>query len=221
MGEIHFCSPRLVFGWGVNDADYVVNPKANSSGHRESCPFYKRWTTMVERGFSGKAKESRPSLVDSTVNIEWKYFTKFKRWMESQIWDGLHLDKDILSKGNKEYSSDSCCFVPANLNLILTDCKRARGQYAIGVQKKANDTRINCYEARVRNQNGKKLQLGSFPTEMEAHKAWQLGKADVIEKAILEYMLHPAYRQDVANALYLRAEDLRNDAESGKQTFTL
>lgn len=33
--------------------------------------------------------------------------------------EGWHLDKDILLKGNKVYSPETCAFVPAKINSLL------------------------------------------------------------------------------------------------------
>ena len=45
------------------------------------------------------------------------------------------LDKDILIKGNKIYSQDTCIFVPKAINSLFTNRKRFRGEYPIGVYK--------------------------------------------------------------------------------------
>ena len=52
---------------------------------------------------------------------------------------GWELDKDILVKGNKIYSPDTCCFVPKEVNTVFTKRQSKRGDYPIGVIKKAID----------------------------------------------------------------------------------
>ena len=41
----------------------------------------------------------------------------------------FHLDKDILVKGNKLYSEDTCSFVPAEINTLFCKANKTRGRY--------------------------------------------------------------------------------------------
>lgn len=221
MNEVINYPHGLVYGWGINDANYAVKTTDKISGSRYVCPFYSKWYSMVERGYSANKKKEAPSVFESSVSQEWKFLSAFTSWMKTQDWKGCVLDKDILYPGNREYSSKTCCFVPANINTILNIPSKSFN-LPIGVCKNnPKKSKTDSYCSRVRGPTGDKIYLGSFKTPEEAHKAWQLGKAKLVEQAIIDYMLHPSYRQDVANALYLRVENLRNDAESGKQTFTL
>ena len=45
----------------------------------------------------------------------------------------MDLDKDILCKGNKVYSSETWKFVPHAINSLLLNCKRGRGKYPVCV----------------------------------------------------------------------------------------
>jgi len=47
--------------------------------------------------------------------------------------EGWHLDKDILVKGNKIYSPETCAFVPQEINLIFKKVKRT---LPLGVEQK-------------------------------------------------------------------------------------
>lgn len=207
----------LTFGWGINDADYT--PCTNG----KMCPYFVKWRSMIERGYHDKCKEKHPTYQDVSVSGAWKYFSKFRVWMEAQIWEGLDLDKDILFPGNKEYGPDVCAFVPQYINKLLNVSQRNRS-YPVGVSVKDFSGRgVNPYVAQCRDfgDTNKSRHLGRFPTALDAHRAWQLAKADVIETAILRYMLEPSYRQDIANALYLRTEMLRDDHANNRETFSL
>jgi hypothetical protein len=206
-----------IYGWGIKDVDYVTYTNG------AYCPYYLKWRSLIERGHSEKCKEKHPTYQEVSVNLAWKYLSTFKTWMEKQYWEGCDLDKDILVKGNKEYGPTTCVFVPQHINKLL-NVSQQNSSYPIGVSVKDCSGRgVNPYVAQCRDfwAVDKSRHLGRFPTALDAHRAWQLAKADVIEAAILRYMLEPCYRQDVANAIYLRAEMLRDDHANHRETFSL
>jgi len=99
--------------------------------------------------------------------------------------DGWELDKDIIHKGSKLYSKDSCCFVPTEVNLLLTKCDNSRGEYPVGVYF---DKPSGKFMARLRI-NGKMKYLGLFSTPEEAFFAYKLAKEAQI-KAVAEKWKH-------------------------------
>ena len=60
------------------------------------------------------------------------------KWIENNYYEiegeTMCLDKDILCKGNKIYSRDTCVFVPQRINSLFTKCDNARGDNPIGVE---------------------------------------------------------------------------------------
>ena len=86
--------------------------------------------------------------------------------------EGFHLDKDILIKGNKIYSFKTCCFVPVEINSLLTKTNSKRGNLPIGVSKSGNK-----YKARL-NSN----LLGTFDTSKEAFKVYKVAKEKHIKE---------------------------------------
>lgn len=129
----------LVCGFGINDADYRTQWYVD--GKRKRCPYYARWHMMLNRSYSPKFHALQPNYIDVSVKEDWRYFSDFKAWMETQYWEGLTLDKDILFPGNKVYGPDTCAFVPQEINLLLTDRLSLRGEYPLGVsyQQKSSD----------------------------------------------------------------------------------
>ena len=159
--------PRLVFGVGINDANYTVCPTVN--GKSIVCPFYRSWTNMLTRCYSKAEQARRPSYIGCTVSSEWLVFSSFSKWMEKQEWQGKQLDKDILIQGNKVYSSLSCIFVSAEINSLLNEQPNRRGSYprGVGFRVARNKYRADC------NAYGKVKSLGEYDTPEEAHEAYK------------------------------------------------
>ena len=123
---------KLVYGVGINDVDYPVIKKENGK-NVWMCPYYRTWTGMLQRAYSDKLKQKRPTYEDVTVCEEWGSFMRFREWMETQDWKGKHLDKDILFQGNKVYSPDTCVFVDGVVNNFILDSAASRGEWPLGV----------------------------------------------------------------------------------------
>ena len=168
---------KLVYGVGINDADYNVVRTETIDGKRVrvwTCPFYRVWNSVLERGYSEKLHQKHSTYKSCSVCEEWWIFSKFRKWMEIQDWEGKQLDKDLLVEGNKVYSPDTCIFVDGKINSFVIDSGAARGEYLIGVcWKKAN----NKFQAICNDPfTGKQEYLGLFTDELEAHLAWKARK---------------------------------------------
>ncbi len=146
---------KLVFGVGVNDADYAVTSMVN--GVQIACPFYRAWHHMIRRAYSKELHKIRPTYADATVCAEWLSFMNFREWAESQDWRNKALDKDIISPGNREYRPDRCCFVSTAINGLLNNCRKSRGGYPCGVSKDRgkyqSHVRIYGKQKRLAHQN--------------------------------------------------------------------
>ena len=213
----------LVCGWGLSD---LKTEYKGADGQRIRCPFSTKWSDMVMRVHSEKYLQKMPSYIGCSITNDWQRASTFKVWMEGQIWQGLELDKDILFVGNKIYSPETCAFIPKYVNYCFLTKQGGRGDCPLGVttaveKRYPGYVPSNPYVARVNDGLGNYLALGRYAEQMDAHRAWQLAKADVIENTVLRYMLEPCYRQDVANAIYLRAEMLRDDHANHRETFSL
>lgn len=198
---------KLVYGVGINDADYPVLPIRNASYTK--CPYYVKWKDMLGRAYSEKYLKQRPSYSDVSVCQPWWTFSIFKDWAVS-FGDikGLHLDKDILILGNKEYSPEGCAFVPNYLNTYMIFNKRMApefSEYPLGVYLLTDSSkRINKYQALC----GKDY-LGVYPTIESAHKAWQNRKIEQILGILERYRSESCFRLDVEKSLLLRVDTLK------------
>lgn len=168
---------KLIFGVGLNDADYAVQPTVN--GKRTWCPFYRTWVNMLGRAYSENTKKIQPAYIGITVCREWHTFSTFKAWMMQQDWEGKALDKDLLTYGNKEYGPDVCVFVTREINQLFVYSKTNSKSLPLGVRL---NTKTKKFQARC-NISGKSKSIGHHLTMELAHKAWQLCKIDAINIA--------------------------------------
>ena len=93
------------------------------------------------------------------------------------------LDKDILVKGNKVYSAKNCCFVPKEINKLITKANAIRGKLPIGVRL---NKRINNYEAYI-SKNNRFISLGCFKNYIDAFNAYKIEKENYIKEKANKY----------------------------------
>lgn len=168
---------KLVCGVGINDSDYKLHRFELIDGSYRRiwiCPFYQAWRDMLTRCYSDNYQSRKPTYKGCSVSEKWHVFSNFKEWMESQEWEGLCLDKDLLFHGNKVYGPDTCIFISKALNNFLGDCRKARGEYPIGVSwhKRTASFRSDCMNPFT----GRKESLGHFESAAMAHEAWRRRK---------------------------------------------
>jgi len=141
---------------------------------------YDVWRGTIRRSYDKNHKEKYLTYINCSVVEEWHNFQNFAEWFEEnynpEIMKGWHLDKDILFKGNKIYSPETCCFVPQEINKLFIRSEKTRGQYPLGVKSKGK-----YFEARL-NINGKAKHLGSFNTPEEAFKTYKTAKEQYIKE---------------------------------------
>lgn len=174
---------KLIHGWAVNDVDYEVTRTEVVNGKKKIvwvCPYYKKWKDILKRCLCPKFQTKRPTYKGCTVTDEWKHLSDFIKWVDSQPnrdWMNCESDKDFLFEGNKHYGPETVVFVPKKVNIFITDRGKARGDCMIGVCYKPYDSKKNPYQAYCCNPFiGGQKYLGCYPTEIEAHLAWQAKK---------------------------------------------
>lgn len=160
---------KTIYGVGTNDANYLVVNK----GVR--CPYYKKWSSMLERCFSKSLHKKHPTYIGCTVCNEWLLFSNFRSWMMKQEWVGMELDKDIISIGNKKYCPELCAFVDHQTNSLLR--MRTKSLLPVGVSK----CNKGGYIASIRVDN-KKVYIGWYENIANAKKAYAERKAALINK---------------------------------------
>lgn len=124
----------LVYGVGYNDKSRpaYINKKRTKE--------YTSWKNMLERCYSEKFLKRKTSYIGCTVSDNFKNYSYFYDWYNSQKYkcnDSAELDKDLLVKGNKLYSENTCCLIPPKINAIFVK-KRKNNGLPVGVSKHYN-----------------------------------------------------------------------------------
>ena len=176
IGSVKDPYSASVYDVGISGTKYP--PTINDVKTKE----YRLWQNMLERCYSDTFKKKRPTYKDCEASENFKSFEYFYEWCNKQIGfgnEGWQLDKDLLTKGNKVYSEDSCIFIPNEINLLLIKCTASRGEHLIGVYWSKT---ANAFKAMVRKNKGKQEYLGLFNTEIEAFNAYKQVKESFIKE---------------------------------------
>lgn len=148
---------------------------------------YIYWMSMLSRCYYDQNK--RPTYTECTVCEEWLNFQNFADWFENNYYtiddEKMCLDKDILAKGNKIYSPQTCCFVSDRINKLFTKSDAKRGDLPIRVDCSYNKYRSRCSVYK----NGKKssVYLGLYNSKIEAFNVYKEFKEKYIKEVADEY----------------------------------
>lgn len=193
----------IVYGVGINDADYAI--QCGIPGKKWVCPYYMKWKSMMQRGYSAKFKEKNPSYSETKVCMEWYRFSVFRKWMVDKDWIGNQLDKDFLGGGSDEYSPNNCVFIPQYLNALFTDCRASRGDHPLGVNwnKKGKYYQMKCCMG-----DGTRAIIDCFQDAHLAHLSWINHKIQAIHNVLLKYRAEKCFDIRVEIVLKEKIEKL-------------
>lgn len=176
-----------IYGVGMIGIKYPI--RINNEYTKE----YRAWLSILWRCFNKKFKKNRPTYQTVICCNKWFLYEDFYEWLHSQKnfdkWfngDNWAIDKDILIKGNKLYSPETCCLVPQHVNSLFVKTEKTRGNYPVGVNY---DKSSNKYRAQCSNLlTGERKHLGLFKTPEQAFQAYKEYKEAIIKQvAQIEY----------------------------------
>ena len=148
---------------------------------------YDIWYGMLKRCYDPKTQERNPTYKGCTAENDWFNFQHMVEWIENNYYEvpgeQMCLDKDILCKGNKMYSRETCIFVPQRINTLFIKCDKARGDCPIGMCLNSSGN----YEVGCSNGYGKQIYLGTYSTKEEAFRVYKQYKEKVIKEVIDSY----------------------------------
>ncbi len=181
-GTVKDVYAKTLFGVG-----YIGEGKYRTSTNGALTPQYINWASMIARCYSKKWQEKIETYIGCSVAEEWHNFQNFAKFYDENYYsiDGerVELDKDILVKGNRVYSPETCVFVPKRINTILLSRKKSRGDLPIGVR--INKTKKK-YETLVNSPKGR-IYIGVYDTPEEAFENYKIHKEAIIKSVADEY----------------------------------
>ena len=177
----------------VCEVGFIGQGKYKSKINNKDTRAYSVWSGMIYRCYSEKSQESRPTFKDVTVCEHWHNFQNFAEWMEDnydpETMQGWVLDKDILFKGNKIYSPDTCRLVPAEINDTLKNVK-VHNNILIGVSYNIKSDNYRTWLPK--NKKGKR----NFKTPEEAFQRYKTTREEYIKEVA------DKYKGQISNEIY-------------------
>lgn len=185
---------RSIFGIGY----LGVGRHRSSDEGSKTTKKYLAWHSMLVRCYDDNYIEKHPSYKDCYVCDDWHNFQNFSDWWEEQPnapLSGYDLDKDLMVLGNKVYSPTTCSFVPQEINKLLCDRMRFRGDLPQGVCKHGKRFKSSI------SIDGVKTHIGVYSTPEEAYENYEKEKIRYVkEKArVHREILHPKVYENLMN----------------------
>lgn len=171
-GHCRNLNSKLVLGVGINDM----------LGAEKTKEFIKQrqmWFGILQRCFSIKLLERRPTYKNCKVSESWLWLSNFIKDIKSienyekSLNEGWQLDKDLLSNEGKLYSKDTCCFIPRSLNLVLSSYPKKLN----GLPKGVKLSKGGRYFA-ILQKEGNQIFLGSYDSVEEASRVYNIAKKE-------------------------------------------
>jgi hypothetical protein len=108
------------FGYGK----YVPLSYKNKESWQEfvNPKIYRHWVKLLDR-LTDTGRPANARYRDCTVTALWHNFQNFAAWAARQPYfeyKDACLDKDLVVKGNRHYSPDTCCFLPNIVNVFIS-----------------------------------------------------------------------------------------------------
>ena len=171
----------------VYGVGYLGEGKYTATENGKINEYYNIWHDMIKRCYDPKSQKRNPTYKGCEVEDHLLNFQNMAEWLNENYYkipgETMCLDKDILCKGNKVYSRETCIFVPQRINLLFTKSDKARGDNPIGViPVPSGNYRVMCHDG-----HGGRDNLGTYSTKEEGFQAYKDYKENVIKVVIESY----------------------------------
>lgn len=156
-----------------------------------------RWNHILSRAYSKVCKGKNPSYKNTTCHEDFHYLSKFNDFVNSfkhkdyYLENSWQIDKDLLIRGNDDYSATACCFLPQEINCAISSQSKIEG-LPLGVYYRKLSKK---YVSQICI-HGKKVTIGYFKSPDEAFIAFKDKKEKhlkVLAEKYKEYLIPEAY----------------------------
>ena len=177
----------------VYNVGYLGGEKYKTKINNKKTKAYEVWMKMLQRCYDPYFINKHLTYKDCFVCEEWHNFQNFCKWFYKNYYEcngeQMCLDKDILCKGNKIYSPETCIFVPQRINNLFIKSNVIRGKYPIGVywHKKSNKLIAQCQI--IDDDKYKQKHLGYFSLDrpFQAFTVYKNFKENYIKQVADKY----------------------------------
>lgn len=181
LGKVDNPYDKTVFGVGYRGV-------GKYGALRDGKKIYKVWQDMFRRCYGHGRSDTKPCYSGCSIAEVWHNFQNFATWYEENYYDIdgqiMQIDKDILQKGNKIYSPETCMIVPNEINALVVKRKLQRGTTPIGVYYNKN---MRAYVAFCWTNGCQKEYLGKYSTQEDAFTAYKNRKEQYIKEVADKY----------------------------------
>lgn len=132
-GNILYPFHPTVFGVGYLGVGKYSSTSKTTRTNKGLSKAYAIWQGMLGRCYCPIIQGRQPTYKGDTVHPYWLNYQNFARWFDKHYIDGFAISKNILYKNCTEYSEDSCCFVPMEINNSFIKRKLTKNEYPAGV----------------------------------------------------------------------------------------
>ena len=170
--------------YGVGYLGSNLNLKSKING--KTCKIHSLWRNMIKRCYDVNSHQQYPTYIGCYVSDDFKDYSKWREWYDNYPYkqDDWQLDKDLLVKGNKIYSKETCVFLPKEINLVLTKRTTSRGKHLIGVYF---DKQYKKFVSKASLGTSNQKVLGRYDNEYDAHLAYKEAKEAYLKELTDKY----------------------------------
>lgn len=131
----HFTKGKIVSPY--DKTAYSIGCLGEGEYNNTKSEAYVTWCNILKRSYSNSYQTVQPTYKGTSVSEEWLNFQNFAKWFNENYYTvegvNVQIEKDLLVKGNKVYSAETCVFVPQEVNIFFSSAKSKESTLPTGI----------------------------------------------------------------------------------------